>query len=129
MKAWLAIAASLILVTIAQLLMKSGMSMVPSVSLEWLNSQFLLAHIHALGKVFFGLVCYAMSLACWMLALKTLPLSIAYPCLSISYILVTFMAHFVFDEALSWSVVLGTISIVFGVSLITFKPSGKSQEH
>ncbi|WP_421847056.1 4-amino-4-deoxy-L-arabinose-phosphoundecaprenol flippase subunit ArnF [Marinomonas sp.] len=122
MKAWLAIAASVMLVTIAQLLMKSGMSGLPLFTLDWLDIQFWLEHFNSLAKVFVGLTCYALSLGCWMLALSKLPLSIAYPCLSISYVLVTILANVLFDEALSISVMLGSILIVFGVSLITYKP-------
>lgn len=122
MKAWLAIAASVMLVTIAQLLMKSGMSGLPLFTLDWLDIQFWLDHFSGFAKVFVGLTCYALSLGCWMLALSKLPLSIAYPCLSISYVLVTILANVLFDEALSISVMLGSILIVFGVSLITYKP-------
>ncbi|QUX97889.1 4-amino-4-deoxy-L-arabinose-phospho-UDP flippase [Marinomonas sp. CT5] len=122
MKAWLAISASVMLVTIAQLLMKSGMSGLPLFSLDWLNFHFWISHFVDLATVIGGLTCYALSLGCWMLALSKLPLSIAYPCLSISYVLVTVMANILFDEVLSLSVMFGSVLIVLGVSLITYKP-------
>ncbi|NVK72899.1 MAG: EamA family transporter [Oceanospirillaceae bacterium] len=122
MKAWLAISASVMLVTIAQLLMKFGMSGLPLFSLDWLNFHFWISHFVDLATVISGLTCYALSLGCWMLALSKLPLSIAYPCLSISYVLVTVMANILFDEVLSLSVMFGSVLIVLGVSLITYKP-------
>lgn len=121
-KAWLAIAASVILVTTAQLVMKSGMSSLPLISPDWLSIEFIRRHIMDFGKVFVGLGCYALSLVCWMLALSKLPLSLAYPCLSISYVLVTLMASLLFHEALSVPVMAGSVLIVLGVSLITYKP-------
>jgi len=122
MKPWLAIAASVILVTTAQLMMKSGMSSLPLISSDWLDMAFIRSHAMDFGKVLFGLCCYALSLGCWMLALATLPLSVAYPCLSISYVLVTLMANLLFHEPLSIPVMAGSVLIVLGVSLITYKP-------
>ncbi|SBS24843.1 putative 4-amino-4-deoxy-L-arabinose-phosphoundecaprenol flippase subunit ArnF [Marinomonas spartinae] len=129
MRSWFAIIASLLLVTLAQLLMKSGMSGMPVVSLNWLMVEgngiaFLQSHLSSLIHVFFGLMCYGLSLGCWMLALKKIPLSVAYPCLSISYVLVTLLAHWVFAEPLSWVVLVGSVLIMLGVSLITYKPAG-----
>jgi len=127
MRSWFAIIASLLLVTLAQLLMKSGMSGMPVVPLNWLLTEgngvaLLQSHFSNLVHVFFGLMCYGLSLGCWMLALKKIPLSVAYPCLSISYVLVTLLAHFVFAESLSLVVLLGSVLIMLGVSLITYKP-------
>ncbi|MBJ7556016.1 EamA family transporter [Marinomonas spartinae] len=131
MRSWFAIIASLLLVTLAQLLMKSGMSGMPVVSLNWLLTEgngvaLLQSHLSNLVRVFFGLMCYGLSLGCWMLALKKIPLSVAYPCLSISYVLVTLLAHFVFAEPLSLVVLLGSVLIMLGVSLITYKPGHRA---
>ncbi|WP_108649002.1 4-amino-4-deoxy-L-arabinose-phosphoundecaprenol flippase subunit ArnF [Dongshaea marina] len=126
MRSWLAIAASVILVTIAQLIMKQGMTELPPLSSQLLAISELKAHWQAILLVCIGLGCYALSLGCWMLALVRLPLSLAYPCLSISYILVTLFASLLFDEPFSIAAVFGSCLILLGVTLITYKPAKKA---
>ncbi|MFM2486836.1 4-amino-4-deoxy-L-arabinose-phosphoundecaprenol flippase subunit ArnF [Celerinatantimonas yamalensis] len=129
-KSWFAIAASVLLVTIAQLTMKLGMSELPPLSWQLLfNLQRLIMHWHALSWVLLGLTCYALSMGCWMLALVKLPLSVAYPCLSISYILVAMSAHWLFAESLSLTTLLGSCLILLGVSLITYRSSQGTKTH
>ena len=76
--------------------------------------------------VFAGLVCYAISLFSWMLALRAYQLSFAYPLLSLSYVLVYIMAMFVPGITESFSVIksAGILLIIFGVILVSSTSSG-----
>ncbi|WP_298770175.1 4-amino-4-deoxy-L-arabinose-phosphoundecaprenol flippase subunit ArnF [uncultured Shewanella sp.] len=71
--------------------------------------------------IFTGLMCYALSMACWIVALKQLPLSIAYPLLSLSYIIVYFAAISLpgLNETFNGIKLLGIICILVGLYLMT----------
>jgi multidrug transporter EmrE-like cation transporter len=68
--------------------------------------------------VFLGFVCYGLSSVVWMMILKKVPLNIAYPMISISYVLVVALSPKLLGEQVRWPAVLGLIFIVSGVSLI-----------
>lgn len=55
----------------------------------------------------------------WLAVLKTLPLSVAYPLLSISYVLVMLLARCLFAERIPWQRWLGTVFIMLGAGLLT----------
>jgi len=61
----------------------------------------------------------------WVLALRKLPLSFAYPALSISFILVFLVAFYFFNEPLTANKVTGSLLIITGVVLISI---GKAKE-
>ena len=65
-----------------------------------------------------GLVCYVVSLVVWILALSRVPVSIAYPMLSIGYVVNAFIAYYWFGEALAAQKLLGLGFIVVGVVLV-----------
>ena len=75
-----------------------------------------------------GLACYGLSLLVWIKALGQLPLSVAYPLLSVSYVLVYLAATNLpgLDEVASWQRSGGVAFIVLGVALVTWPaPSGR----
>ncbi|QBF83087.1 4-amino-4-deoxy-L-arabinose-phospho-UDP flippase [Shewanella maritima] len=86
---------SVALISTAQLAMKWGMANLrqlwPQIEALLSPLQFMplfdlaIASALAVGA---GLVCYALSMVCWIMALKHLPLSKAYPLLSLSYVIV-----------------------------------------
>ncbi len=80
--------ASVVLVTVAQLVLKWGMMNIPLLSLADINVQFLTMYFVQLASVMCGLMGYALSMLCWFFALRYLPLNRAYPLLSLSYALV-----------------------------------------
>jgi len=69
---------------------------------------------HILG----GMACYAISLVVWIMALSRVPVSIAYPMLSIGYVINAFVAWQWFGEALAAQKLLGIGFIVVGVFLV-----------
>ena len=65
-----------------------------------------------------GMVCYAVSLVVWIMALSRVPVSIAYPMLSIGYVINAFIAWQWFGEALAAQKLLGIGFIVVGVYVV-----------
>ena len=66
-----------------------------------------------------GMACYAISLDVWIMALSRVPVSIAYPMLSIGYVINAFVAWQWLGEALTAQKLLGIAVIVIGVILVT----------
>ncbi|MBI5785244.1 MAG: EamA family transporter [Rhodocyclales bacterium] len=69
---------------------------------------------HILG----GLACYGISVVVWIMALSRVPVSIAYPMLSIGYIVNAIAAYYLFNEPLAGQKLLGIGFIVIGVWLV-----------
>jgi multidrug transporter EmrE-like cation transporter len=91
----------------AQLLLKAGTNAVPL-------GPALAIEPHILG----GLACYVVSVVVWIAALSKVPVSIAYPMLSIGYIVNAFAAWYLFGEALSPMKLAGIGVIVLGVFMV-----------
>jgi len=103
----------------AQLLLKAGTNAVG-------HFEFHINNILPIGmKLAFqpfimgGMVCYAVSLVVWIMALSRVPVSIAYPMLSIGYAINAFVAWQWFGEALAAQKLFGLGVIVIGVILVT----------
>ena len=108
------------LVSAAQLGMRWSMTRLP-LPTEWLtafNSNAI--DFAALGVVSLAILAYALSMLCWLGALKHLPLGRAYSLLSISYALVYLLAASlpVFNEDFSVSKTLGVALVILGVLII-----------
>ena len=65
-----------------------------------------------------GLAFYAAAAFCYMLALRKIPVSVAFPSVSLSYVLVVGAAYWFRDEPLGWQKIAGVILICGGVTLI-----------
>ncbi|MBR9728827.1 4-amino-4-deoxy-L-arabinose-phosphoundecaprenol flippase subunit ArnF [Shewanella intestini] len=117
---------SVMLISTAQLAMKWGMG---SLNQLWPQLQLLVSPLEllaiiklsyiSLSAVLVGLCCYALSMLCWVMALKHLPLSTAYPILSLSYVLVYLGAISLpwLNEAVSSAKMLGIGFILLGLYL------------
>ncbi|BCS49567.1 putative 4-amino-4-deoxy-L-arabinose-phosphoundecaprenol flippase subunit ArnF [Aeromonas jandaei] len=122
MKGYLYVLGSIVLVTVAQLCMKWGAISLP----EWqADPAVMLAHPLPLLTIAIGILCYGLSLLCWLAALHSTPLNIAYPLLSTSYGLVYLLAVSmpVFAEPLVASKAAGVALIFFGAVLVGSKPA------
>jgi multidrug transporter EmrE-like cation transporter len=112
------ILAGVLLNAAAQLLLKAGTTAVG-------HFEFTLDNLLPIGtKLAFephilgGLTCYVISVVVWIMALSRVPVSIAYPMLSIGYIVNAFAAYYLFGEALAGQKLLGIGFIVIGVWLV-----------
>ncbi|HAT1511858.1 TPA: 4-amino-4-deoxy-L-arabinose-phosphoundecaprenol flippase subunit ArnF [Morganella morganii] len=125
MRGYLWVLGSVLFVTAAQLLLKLGVTQLPDIALspQWLDIRWLLSQWQPFAVVFAGLAGYVMSMVCWLLALRDLPLNKAYPLISLSYVFVYLLAAFLpwFNEGVSLIKSIGIIFILFGVRLIHSK--------
>ncbi|CAK7047518.1 4-amino-4-deoxy-L-arabinose-phosphoundecaprenol flippase subunit ArnF [Providencia huaxiensis] len=122
-KGYLWVLGSALLVTVAQLSLKAGVVELPSFTLgwHWLQADWLLANFVSLSIIFIGLVCYALSMLCWLFALKYIALNKAYPLISLSYVFVYILAVLLpwFNEPATWLKAAGIAFILLGVWLIS----------
>ena len=65
-----------------------------------------------------GLACYVLSVGIWIVALSRVEVSIAYPMLSIGYVVNAFAAWWLFGEALTVTRLLGIGVILVGVIIL-----------
>lgn len=102
----------------AQLLLKAGTNAVG-------HFQFQLSNLIPIGlklgfepHILGGLACYVVSVVVWIMGLSRVPVSVAYPMLSIGYVINAFVAWQWFGEALSAQKLSGIGLIVVGVFLV-----------
>ncbi|WIE47229.1 4-amino-4-deoxy-L-arabinose-phosphoundecaprenol flippase subunit ArnF [Pseudomonas sp. GM17] len=116
---------SVLLVSAAQLGMRWSMTRLP-VPVDWLaalsGGQ---VDLLALGVVLAAILAYVLSMLCWLLALRDLPLGRAYSLLSVSYALVYLLAASLplFNEPFSLSKTLGVALVILGVITINSRPA------
>lgn len=85
-------------------------------------SEFLLVFIHPL--ILLGLLFYAFSALLWIVVLTELNLSVAYPILGLSYVLVLFFSYIFLGESLSAFKIFGTIFVLIGIIFIGVESKG-----
>ena len=66
-----------------------------------------------------GLCCYVISVVVWVMALSRVEVSIAYPLLSVGYVVNALAAWYLFGEALTPMRLIGIGVIIVGVCLVT----------
>jgi drug/metabolite transporter (DMT)-like permease len=62
-----------------------------------------------------ALIVYGLATLLWVYALRTVPLSLAFPLYALTFLLVPVLAHFVGGEPLSMNTLIGGAIIVAGV--------------
>ena len=65
-----------------------------------------------------GFTIYILAAVCYVVALKKIPVSIAFPSVSASYAIVAVIAHLFWNEPLGWPQIAGLLLIGSGVVLI-----------
>lgn len=118
---------SVLLVSAAQLAMRWSMTRLPQPG-QWLStltSQGLDTLAVAVAVVLAAIAAYGLSMLCWLLALRDLPLGRAYSLLSLSYALVYLLAASLplFDESFSFGKSLGVALVMLGVITINTRPA------
>jgi multidrug transporter EmrE-like cation transporter len=103
---------------IAQLLLKAGTRAGGAIHLtaeNWFSTGLKLAtQLPILG----GLACYVLSVVLWIIALSRVDVSIAYPMLSLGYVVSALGAWYFFGEPLSLQRMLAMAVILIGVAMI-----------
>jgi small multidrug resistance pump len=65
-----------------------------------------------------GFTIYIVAAFCYIIALKKIPVSVAFPSVSASYAIVAVVAHLLWDEPLGWPQIAGLLLISGGVVLL-----------
>jgi multidrug transporter EmrE-like cation transporter len=102
----------------AQLLLKAGTNSVGQFSFSAENivpvGWRLATEPHILG----GLTCYVISVVVWIMALSRVEVSIAYPMLSVGYVINAIAAWYLFGEAVTPARLVGIAVIILGVFIV-----------
>ena len=102
----------------AQLLLKAGTNRVGEFAFALENIIPIGSRFAASPFILGGLACYVVSVVVWILALSRVPVSVAYPMLSVGYVVNAVAAWMLFGESLSVQKLVGIGFIVIGVFLV-----------
>ncbi|WP_429241663.1 4-amino-4-deoxy-L-arabinose-phosphoundecaprenol flippase subunit ArnF [Erwinia aphidicola] len=118
---------SVMLVTLAQLMLRWSMVRLPGI--QEIAGQWQPLSLPAVIALCAGLLAYTLSMLCWMLALRRIALSRAYPLLSLSYVLVWLLAIAlpIFSEPFHIGALIGVLLIIIGLVFSCLKPAVKKR--
>lgn len=112
------ILAGVLLNAAAQLLLKAGVRQIGEFSFTTANVLPVGWQLATNLPIIGGLSCYVVSVVVWILALSRVEVSVAYPMLSIGYIVNAALAWWLFGEAVGPQRLLGIGVIIIGVILV-----------
>lgn len=107
-----------VLNALAQTLLKAGTNRAGPLEFSLAAAPETLARIVTQWPFLLGFAAYAVSLVVWIAALARVPVTVAYPMLSIGYVINALVARAWLGESLSFSGWLGMAFIIAGVTLI-----------
>ncbi len=110
--------AGVLLNACAQLLLKAGTNRVGEFAFSLANVVPIGTKLALNPYILGGLGCYVVSVVVWILGLSRVPVSVAYPMLSVGYILNALAAWALFGESLAVQKLVGIGFIVVGVFLV-----------
>jgi drug/metabolite transporter (DMT)-like permease len=116
----LLIICSVLLSSVAQIVLKMGMS--NPVVLSAIQSASTLQTIKTIATNFYvvgGLGLYFASAAVWLLVLAKVEVSYAYPFVGLGFVVTMLLAYFIGGEALTSTKIAGTLCIAVGVAIIS----------
>lgn len=102
----------------AQLLLKAGSERISSLSFSWSNIFPMSLQLATSPHILLGLFFYVISVVVWIAVLSRVDVSVAYPMLSIGYVVNAIAAYYLFGEALTATRMSGIFLILVGVYLV-----------
>jgi multidrug transporter EmrE-like cation transporter len=102
----------------AQLLLKAGVNAVGHFDFTPANILPVGFRIATQWPIIGGLACYVLSVVVWIVGLSRVDVSIAYPMLSLGYVVNAFAAWYLFGEVLSMQRLIGIGIILVGVAVL-----------
>ena len=112
------ILAGVLLNAAAQLLLKAGTTRIGHFEFSIDNILPVGGQLASQPYILAGLGCYVVSVVVWIMALSRVPVSVAYPMLSIGYVVNALAAWWLFGESLAAQKLIGIGFIVVGVWLV-----------
>jgi multidrug transporter EmrE-like cation transporter len=110
--------AGVLLNAAAQLLLKAGTNAIGTFAFSADNLVPVGIRVASNPFIVSGLGCYVVSVVVWIMALSRVEVSLAYPMLSIGYVVNAVAAWYLFGEALSAQRMIGIGTIIVGVFLV-----------
>lgn len=98
---------AILLGVVGQIALKSGALGSSTVAAQFVNPLTLC-----------GFAIYVVAAVCYILALKRIPVSVAFPSVAASYAVVAIIAHLLWNEPFGWPQFAGLILIGSGIALI-----------
>lgn len=114
----LLLAVAIILGILGQLCLKFGANFFKTIDLSKISISALLP-LFTNPYIVFGVIAYMSSAVFWILALTKVELSFAYPLISVSYVVVSILSSFLFNEKITLMRWLGIILISLGAFFIS----------
>lgn len=116
--AFILVITGVLLNAVAQLALKASVSETGAIGLDlqslWSSAGSLASNLW----LWLGLACYAVSVVVWILALSRVDVSIAYPMLSIGYVVNAIAAWQLFGEPIGLGRIVGIGIIILGVFIL-----------
>jgi multidrug transporter EmrE-like cation transporter len=112
------IVSGVLLNAMAQLWLKAGTNALGALSFSREAALSTAFRVGFEPHIMAGLMCYVLSVAIWIVALSKVPVSVAYPMLSIGYVVNAIAAWYLFGEYLSTQKLAGIAVIIVGVCLV-----------
>lgn len=107
MKSYLSLVISILIGVAGQISLKAGTAQ------KEIEQKLLLN-----GYILAGLLAYAAAFFFYVHALKKIPISVAFPSVSISYVLVAFLAHVLWGEPFGVRQVIALLLIALGIAFL-----------
>jgi multidrug transporter EmrE-like cation transporter len=102
----------------AQLLLKAGTNVIGQFQFSAANLAPIGWKVATQPYILGGLACYAVSVVVWIMALSRVEVSVAYPMLSVGYVVNAVAAYFLFGEAVGAQRLVGIGVIIVGVYIV-----------
>lgn len=113
------ILAGVLLNAAAQLLLKAGVNPLGAISVGFDNLLPTAARVLTQWPIVAGLGCYVLSVGLWIVALSRVDVSLAYPMLSLGYVVNAVAAWWLFGEVLGPMRCAGMLLILAGVFVMS----------
>jgi multidrug transporter EmrE-like cation transporter len=118
LSSFLLILGGVLLNAVAQLCLKAGTNALGGLTFSRATVLPTLFRVGFEPHIVAGLTCYVLSVGIWIVALSKVPVSVAYPMLSIGYVVNAAAAWVLFGEILSTQKIAGIAVIIIGVYLV-----------
>jgi drug/metabolite transporter (DMT)-like permease len=102
----------------AQLCLKFGMDQVGHFAFTWIGFRQVFWQVCLNPWILTGLIAFVVSFIIWLLVLSRAEVSIAYPMVSLGYIISAIAAYFFLGEHLTFLRIIGIFVILWGVYLV-----------
>lgn len=117
-QAFALIITGVLLNAVAQLALKASVNDMGAIQISLSNISPATMRLMSEPWLWAGLLCYSISIVVWILALSRVDVSIAYPMLSIGYVVNAVAAWALFGEIMSMNKVVGIGVIIIGVFIL-----------